>query len=221
MPSSLKYPCLVLDHDDTVVNSTASIHCPAFAEYLAIVRPGINFTVEDYFRKNFHPGFLSLCVDELKFTEDELKEEEIFWKNYVRKHIPSAYAGIREILENHRKKGGLIVVVSHSMAFTIERDYRKNQLPTPDMIIGWEIGKEFRKPNSWPLRHIMARYSLSPDQILVVDDSKPGYDMTLACGVDFAAAGWAYDLPEIEVFLRKNSTFYCKTVHDLKNLLET
>ena len=57
-------------------------------------------------------------------------------------------------------------------------------------------------------------------RILVVDDSKPGYDMAHACGVDFAAAGWANDLPEIQEFLQKNSTFYCKTVDDLKNLLE-
>ena len=28
----MKYKCLVLDHDDTVVDSTASIHYPAFLE---------------------------------------------------------------------------------------------------------------------------------------------------------------------------------------------
>ena len=30
----LKYPCLVLDHDDTVVRSTPTIHYPAFVETL-------------------------------------------------------------------------------------------------------------------------------------------------------------------------------------------
>ena len=30
----MKYKCLVFDHDDTVVNSTATIHHPCFAEYL-------------------------------------------------------------------------------------------------------------------------------------------------------------------------------------------
>jgi len=217
----MHYPCLVLDHDDTVVNSTASIHCPAFAEYLAIVRPGITFTTEDYFRKNFHPGFLSLCLDELHFTPEELEEEELFWKNYVKNHIPHAYDGIREILCRHRENGGLICVVSHSMSFNIQRDYRENHLPMPDLIIGWEVGNDRRKPSPWPLEKIMADYSLSPDQLLVVDDSKPGYDMARACGVDFAAAGWANDLPEIEEFMRKNSKFYCKTVNDLNILLSS
>ena len=30
----LKYRCLVLDHDDTVVNSTATVHYPCFVEYM-------------------------------------------------------------------------------------------------------------------------------------------------------------------------------------------
>ena len=89
----------------------------------------------------------------------------------------------------------------------------------PDLIIGWEVGNDRRKPSPWPLEKIMTDYSLSPNQLLVVDDSKPGYDMARACGVDFAAAGWANDLPEIEEFMRQNSTFYCKTVDELNHLL--
>ena len=30
----MRYKCLVLDHDDTVVNSTATIHFPSFVDYL-------------------------------------------------------------------------------------------------------------------------------------------------------------------------------------------
>ena len=29
----MKYPCLVVDHDDTIVNSTATVHYPCFVEY--------------------------------------------------------------------------------------------------------------------------------------------------------------------------------------------
>ena len=36
----MKYKCLVFDHDDTVVNSTATIHFPSFRDYLKIYRPG-------------------------------------------------------------------------------------------------------------------------------------------------------------------------------------
>ena len=53
----LKYKCLVLDHDDTVVDSSASIHYPSFVEYLKIARPHLadKYTLEEYFEKNFDP----------------------------------------------------------------------------------------------------------------------------------------------------------------------
>ena len=38
-------------------------------------------------------------------------------------------------------------------------------------------------------------------------------------GVDFAAAGWAYNVPEIEKFMRENCDYYLKTVAELSDLL--
>ena len=43
--------------------------------------------------------------------------------------------------------------------------------------------------------------------------------MAKGAGVTFAAAGWAYDIPEIENFMRKNCDFYLKSVGDLRNIL--
>ena len=37
--SPVRYQCLVLDHDDTVVNSTASVNYPAFVQTLKTLRP--------------------------------------------------------------------------------------------------------------------------------------------------------------------------------------
>ena len=56
------------------------------------------------------------------------------------------HPGIREILQRHRDAGGKIAVVSHSMRENIERDYRENGLPVPDLIFGWEQPPEQRKP---------------------------------------------------------------------------
>ena len=53
---SLKYRCLVMDHDDTVVNSTATVHYPCFVEYMEKYQPEIHLTLEEYFRYNFDPG---------------------------------------------------------------------------------------------------------------------------------------------------------------------
>ena len=217
----MKYKCLCLDHDDTVVNSTATIHYPSFIEYLAEYRPELvdNYTLESYFVKNFHPGIISLFRDEVGLSEEEMKEEEEYWREFVKSHIPSAYEGMREIIEEFKREGGIVAVTSHSFSSYILRDYEANGLPTPDAIYGWDMPAENRKPSPYSILDLMEKYSLSPDEILVVDDLKPGYDMARAAGAHFAAAGWAYNVEEIETFMRNNCDYYLKEVCDLKKLL--
>ena len=184
------------------------------------MRPQAHYTLEEYFRKNFDPGILPLFTGELGFTDEELEGEFRFWQDWLRTRVPKAYPGIREILERHRAAGGIIAVVSHSMRENIERDYRENGLPMPDAIFGWELPPERRKPEPWALYQIMEQFSLEKTDLLMLDDLKPGYDMARAAGVDFAAAGWAYDVPEIEGFMRKNCDYYFKTVQDFGRFLE-
>ena len=217
----MKYKCLVLDHDDTVVDSSASIHYPSFVEYLKIARPHLadKYTVEEYFEKNFNPGILELFTDEIGLSEAELEEEEAFWREYVKNHIPNAYPGIAEIIADFKAAGGIVVVDSHSLTDNIIRDYKANNLPSPDYIYGWDIPKENRKPSPWCILDLAEKYGIEPSEILVVDDLKPGYDMARAAGAHFAAAGWANDIPEIEDFMRENCDYYLKTVADLKLLI--
>ena len=215
----MRYKCLVFDHDDTVVNSTATIHYPSFVAYLDAYFPEKSCTLEHYFLKNFDPGFIAMCKDEYGMSDADLDVEVRFWRDYVRTRIPRAYPGIREIMERHKAAGGLLCVVSHSMDENILRDYRENRLPAPDAVFGWEQPVERRKPNPWPLEEIMRRYDLIPSELLMIDDLKPGFDMARAAGVDFAAVGWANDIPQIEDFMRKNCKLYCKTVPELAALL--
>lgn len=217
----MKYKCLVLDHDDTVVNSTASIHFPSFVEYLKEYRPLIadNYTLEDYFRKNFHPGILELLSVECGLSDEELREEEAYWARYVENHIPSAYDGIGDIIASFRRRGGIVAVSSHSITKYIVRDYKHNSLPSPDAIYGWDIPKEDRKPSPNTIFQLMERFGLKKEDILVVDDLKPGYDMARSAGVDFAAAGWAHNVPEIREFMQKNCDYYLNTVSELSRLV--
>ena len=89
----------------------------------------------------------------------------------------------------------------------------------PDVIYGWEQPESERKPAPTPLLRIMADYGLKPEELLVIDDLKPGYDMARAVGADFAAVGWANDIPEIERFMRANCENYFKTVDELDAFL--
>ena len=211
----MKYRCLVFDHDDTTVNSTATIHYPCFVEFLKEFYPGREISLEDYFILNFTPGFVEMCRREYGMDDVMLEKEKEYWLDYVSRHIPEAYPGIGDIMRRHRAGGGILCVISHSMDRNILRDYRANGLPEPDLVYGWEVPHENRKPEPWALYEIMRKFSLSPEDILVIDDLKPGYDMACAAGVDFAGAGWAYDIPFIEDFMRVHCTNYFKTVREL------
>ena len=211
----MKTPCLIVDHDDTVVNSTATVHYPCFVEYTRIYHPEYRCTLEDYFLKNFDPGVVAFFRDEVGMSEAQMLQEQTYWNAYVQNHVPQAYPGMVEILWEQKRRGGRLCVVSHSYRDNILRDYRENGLPEPDAVYGWECPPERRKPNPWPLEQIMADFGLEPGELLMLDDLKPGYDMARACGVPFAAAGWANDIPQIEGFMRKNCDYYFKTVPEL------
>ena len=215
----LKYRCLVLDHDDTVTDSTRLIHHPAFLVYLREVRPGVSVSLEEYFRLNFHPGFLEYCEQVLHLTPAELDREMAVWTSYVATHIPKVFPGIREILTEQLRRGGAFAVVSHSLRENILRDYRANGLPEPSMVFGWELPREQRKPSPYALDRIMACMDLAPEELLMVDDLKPGYDMAAQRGVPFAAAGWAYDVPEIRAFLQENCPLYFDSTEALHRYL--
>ena len=217
----MKYRCLVLDHDDTVVNSTATIHYPAYVAYIEQNKPGPMLTLEEYFSYNFDPGVIPMFRDICGLSDQEMEEEEAFWVEYVKDHIPLAYEGMKEILWKYKEQGGLICVVSHSFSHYILRDYESNGLPVPDKVFGWELDASLRKPAPYALYEIMREFSLTPQELLVVDDLKPGYDMAKAAGVPFAAAGWANDVQKIEQFMRKNCEVYLKTVKEFADFLET
>ena len=215
----MKYRCLVFDHDDTTVNSTATIHHPCFQRFLEDYYPGRECSLEKYFLKNFSPGFLPMCREDYGMDERMIEIEGRYWQEYVQTRIPDAYPGIRGIMERHRESDGILTVISHSFRNNILRDYRANHLPEPDLVFGWEMPPEKRKPAAWPLQEIMNRFDLKPEELLMIDDLKPGYDMARKCGVPFAAAGWANDIPEIENFMRANCSLYFKKVSDLEAYL--
>ena len=213
------YPCLVLDHDDTVVSSTREIHYPAFLEVLAHLRPQARMGFEEYMLANFSPGFVPLCRELLLFDDEEMRYEVESWRAYVKNHIPHAFPGMRELMERQKAAGGRICVASHSMRENILRDYRANGLPEPDAIFGWDMPPECRKPYPYPLLEIMRRYGLSPSELLMVDDLKPGCDMARGCGVAVAGAGWAYSIPAIESGMREMCGRYFTSVAALSDYL--
>ena len=194
----LKYPCLVLDHDDTVVQSETTINYPYFCYILDQFRPGQTISLEEYIHGCFHLGFAEMCREKYHFTEEELKEEYVGWKEFIRSHIPSPFPGIGEVIHRQKEAGGLVCVVSQSSKENIARDYQAHFGVLPDEIYGWDYPENQRKPNPYPLEQIMKKYNLNPHQLLVVDDMKPACKMAEKVGVQVAFAHWGKQhAPEI------------------------
>ena len=194
----LKYPCLVLDHDDTVVQSEATVNYPFFVEFLKEHRPGATITQHEYISGCYQPGYGEMCRQRFGFTDEELLIEYTGWKEYIRHHIPAPYPGIGEILRQHKEAGGKIFVVSMSAQENILRDYRQHFGIEPDAVYGWDLEPEHRKPSPWALQQIMANYGFTPEQMLVIDDMKAAVPMARAVGCPIAFAGWGrVEFPEI------------------------
>ena len=216
----LKYPCLVLDHDDTVVQSEATVNYPFFVYILDQFRPGTTITLEKYVEGCCHLGFSDMCRQWYGFTEKELLDEYRGWQEYILDHIPAPFPGIERIIRRQKEQGGMICVVSHSSNRNILRDYRTHFDIEPDAIYSWDLPEQLRKPSPYALEDIMEKYGFRPGQILVVDDMKPAYEMANAAAVPIAFAAWGRkDYPKIAEEMRRLCQFSFDSVEDLEHFL--
>lgn len=216
----LRYSCLVLDHDDTVVQSEATVNYPCFCEFLSQVRPGVKISFAEYIHACCRQPFADFCRQKFAFTEEELQQEYLFWMEYIHQHTPPPFPGIKEILQRQKNEGGLICVASMSATENILRDYETHFGITPDAIYSRNMPQHLRKPNPYPLQHIMETYRLSPKDLIMIDDMKPGVDMARAAGVQAGFAAWGrLDYPEIMVPMEQISDYTFRNTQELEKFL--
>lgn len=215
----LKYKCLVLDHDDTTVKSTPEIHYPQWLETLDALRPGTTMSLEEFMKHNFYIGFFRMCREELHFTPEEVVAQDKMWREYTSTRAAHFYEGMPEIIRDFKSAGGIVCVATHSNSNNIRRDYDMQGVPQPDMIFGYDLGEDKIKPNPYALNEIMRIYGFAPEEILMVDDMKPGYDMAKSVGVPFACAGWSHLVPEIREYMRGCCENYLESTRELAELV--
>lgn len=216
----LKYKCLILDHDDTAVKSTPHIHYPSFVEAQKRLRPDEEpLLLEEFINYCFDPGFSALCEDIIQFTEEEYQVQQEIWSSYTEATIPEFYEWFPETIQEFKKQGGLITVVSHSKSSRIERDYQTHCGLVPDAIFGYDAPAHQRKPAPYPVLEILKRFSLEKKDVLMLDDLKPGLEMARRANIDFASAGWSHQIPEIKKQMEKESDYYFDTVQEFRNFV--
>ncbi len=215
----VKYKCMVIDHDDTVVMSSRKIHYPSFLHTLAELRPEVRMGFDEFMEICFEKGFNSLCRDILHFSDREMRRQDEIWINDMQTGIPEFYPGMPELIEDYRKAGGIVCVVSHSNESVIRRDYNNAGIKDPELVFGWELGEEKRKPSAYPIERITEYYGLKMSDIIVVDDMKSGKEMAELCGTEFACAGWSHEVEVIRKTMRKICTNYLATVNELKDFI--
>ena len=216
----LRYPCLVLDHDDTVVQSEKTVNFPYFQYILNEFRPGTEITSQEYAEGCFHLGFAEMCRKRYGFTEQELLDEFESWKVYIRDHIPAPFPGIDRVIHRQKALGGKICVVSHSCEENITRDYQTHFGVLPDDIYGWDLPEALRKPSPYALQQIMNKYGFRPEEMLVVDDMKLACGMASQVNVSVAFAAWGrLDCPELTGQMRALCGFSFDSPAQLEHFL--
>jgi len=219
----MRYRCLILDHDDTAVNSTATIHYPAHRRAMELLRPGTEpIDLQGWLLRNFEPGLMPYLTVELGMSEKELAAEYTIWQEFNRARRAPFFPGFLDVLRRFRHNGGRVAVVSHSEAELIEGDYRRGDggdPVLPELVFGWDPDEYRRKPSPWPVREILRAFALGPPDVLVIDDLKPGVLMAQAAGVDVAAAGWGHRIGEIRTYMRSHCAAYFATVEAFSSFL--
>lgn len=216
----LKYPCLVLDHDDTVVQTLRTLSYPFWCLELEQFRPGQFMSLSDYVMECYQWGFADMCRKRFQFTDAELEQEHDQWMEYIMQHIPDPFPGIDKVIRRQKAEGGMLFVVSHSHADNISRDYAAHFGVQPDGIYGWERPPHERKPNPFPLQDIMTKCGFRPEDILVVDDMQLACQMADPLGVQVAFAGWDdMGVPEQRKDMKARCAYSFYSTEDLEKFL--
>jgi len=212
--------CLILDHDDTVVDSTRVVHYPAHLEMMRRFRPERTpVSLETWFIKSFDPGISAFLKHEIGLTEGEMESEYHSWKEFTEKHSPEFYPGMAALLNDFRNRGGIVTVVSHSSPDLIRRDYLNHAGFEPARVFGWDFDETKRKPSPWPVQCILSDFGLKPEEALIVDDLKPAVTMARAAGVKVAGAGWGHNIRTIRAWMEIHCDYYLETIKDLSGLV--
>ncbi|KAL7721019.1 Haloacid dehalogenase-like hydrolase domain-containing protein [Entamoeba marina] len=220
---SLKYKCLLLDHDDTSVDSTPHLHYPAYLDFMKS-RPNDHvLSLQEWFEMLWKEGLLPYYRNHLHMTEDEITDcfaqNKEFHKTLEPVHF---FKGFIDFLAEYRKRGGIVAIVSFSSENSILSHYKKETDGTylPDHVFGWNREEPTKsKPYTYPVDWMIEKYNLNKKDILVVDDMSPGLTMAKRAGVDKAGALYGEGHEVLESEMKELCEYVLKSADELRNIV--
>jgi pyrophosphatase PpaX len=208
--------CIVFDMDGTLTRTNELIY-DSF-NYIAGKYAGRKYTIPEITAMFGPPeeGALLPIVGEDRIEEAMRDYLEFYRANHNR--LAHLYPGIEEVLEYTKKRGRKLAVFTgkgtHTASITLQEfsidkyfDY---------VVTGNDVLKH--KPSSEGLKKIMAYFSLAPDEVLMVGDSRSDVMASREAGVKVAAVVW--DSYAKEEVLNMKTEFVFRSVGEFHDWLK-
>lgn len=213
----VKFRCLVVDHDDTAVDSTPTIHHPIYKELMGRLRPDMESLDLRGFRDiNNNGGVVKHYLEDLGFSDGEILYAKSFWMDHPLRDInPPFFEGFLNMLGEYKGHDGIVAVVSHSDEERIREHYTQSADFIPDDIYGSDLPRDKNKPEPWPLEDLMEKHCLNPEEIAVLDDMMPGHVMADHVGAYKIGAGWAIH----DDFVKQNTHSYFDNIEECRKFI--
>lgn len=214
----MKFKCLVLDYDNTLVATVPELQYPALKyAYEANGFSGCP-DLKDYLAIDFEVGIREYIKTDHPDVWEKMTNDFI---NHIFSSRSPPYEGLKDILFKFAQAGGELFVASNSDVAIIESFWHYNGLPEISGIFGWNMGREYRKPNSKSLEDILKITKFEKKNVLVLDDRESGVEMAKSLGIRSAVAGWGLVYEKGFEWMKNNSgaDYFLSEVSELETLL--
>ncbi|MBS3987782.1 MAG: HAD family hydrolase [Erysipelothrix sp.] len=188
----LRKKCLILDHDDTIINSQESIHYPLFVEVLKQLRPNIKpIDFERFIELSNEHGFVKMCRLLYHYTPQEIQYEYEYWRQRSSTIQAPSFNGLKEVLTQFVDTGGKIIVYTMNAKQNVIDDYERLFNLTPDVIIAHDSFYKLKKPYRLSLLKALDDLKLNVTECVFIDDTPMLLELKDRLNMDFIAANWA------------------------------
>lgn len=189
---------ILFDLDGTLVDSAKDIYRSMNLTLAELNRPSVS---EQQIRTWVGRGAGQLCECVIQHQDGELNSERYqqllqhFLATYEKNVCVDTvlYAGVAEFLDYCQQQGKTIAVVTNKpYGATVGLLKALNLYERFDYVIGGDSLPQ-RKPSPEPLLHVVAHFQTSPEQTLMIGDSRNDVESARSAQIDCIALSYGYN----------------------------